>query len=123
MSVKHDGDNIPSTAYTFGDPHIKTLDGKQYTFNGYGEYTMLRVHNVNKTFTLQARTDLAMTAEGNTTNATVFSAFAAKDHSNATLQVELSVNRTCKYGINMYMIRLLYLSINLRKKSSPFKCA
>lgn len=24
--------------FTFGDPHIRTLDGKSYDFNGYGEY-------------------------------------------------------------------------------------
>ncbi|KAK3100523.1 hypothetical protein FSP39_021282 [Pinctada imbricata] len=55
---------------------------------------MLKVENVNKTFTLQARTGLAVNAQGETTNATVFTGFAAKDHTNATLQVELSDNRT-----------------------------
>ena len=85
------------TAWTFGDPHIQSLDGRQYTFNGLGEYTMLNVQNENKTFQLQGRTDLALTADGNTTNATVFTAFAIKDHSNATLQVELSDDRLCKF--------------------------
>lgn len=29
----------------FGDPHLKTLDGKGYTFNGWGEFTLLRANS------------------------------------------------------------------------------
>ena len=50
----------------WGDPHIKTLDGGNYTFNGLGEYTM--VDAKNGTFKLQARTKLA---QGNSTTATI----------------------------------------------------
>ncbi|KAK2567531.1 Mucin-like protein, partial [Acropora cervicornis] len=42
---------------TFGDPHIKTLDGGNYTFNGIGEYTIVNADN--GTFILQARTQVA----------------------------------------------------------------
>ena len=36
----------------WGDPHIHTLDGRVYTFNGNGEYTFVSVNGV---FELQAR--------------------------------------------------------------------
>lgn len=54
----------------FGDPHINTLDGVQYTFNGLGEFTLANVRDENNTliFTLQGRTDKA----GNGTQATNF---------------------------------------------------
>lgn len=53
-----------------GDPHIRTLDGKTYTFNGRGEYTLIEILNTG--FTLQGRTEPV----SNTSNATQFSAFA-----------------------------------------------
>ena len=77
----------------FGDPHITTLDGGQYTFNGYGEYTMMKIDYNGTTFDFQARTDLVTTANGTTINATIFSAFVAKDHTGSTMQVEMSRNR------------------------------
>ena len=36
----------------WGDPHIHTLDGRVYTFNGNGEYTFVSLNGV---FELQAR--------------------------------------------------------------------
>ena len=77
-------------AWLFGDPHINTLDGKQYTFNGYGEYVLMKIDTEDKQFELQARTDLAEGANGTTINATVFSAFAARDDTGSFVQVELS---------------------------------
>ncbi|CAC5394799.1 unnamed protein product [Mytilus coruscus] len=79
--------------FTFGDPHVDTLDGFQYTFNGWGEYTMMKIENENITFEVQARTDLATSKNGTELkkiNATIFSGFAAKEDGNASLQVELA---------------------------------
>ena len=55
-----------------GDPHITTIDGRTYTFNGLGEYVLLRENA--SSFEFQARTELAPNS-----NATVFSAFAIKE--------------------------------------------
>ncbi|XP_052721310.1 uncharacterized protein LOC128192563 [Crassostrea angulata] len=85
-----------SAAWFFGDPHITTLDGHQYTFNGYGEYTMMRI-NKETDFELQARTDLATNENGTTINATIFSAFVAKDHTGARVQVAMSRKRDKMY--------------------------
>ena len=30
------------SATVFGDPHVYTFDGLEYTFNGKGEYVMVR---------------------------------------------------------------------------------
>nr|XP_022292249.1 mucin-4-like isoform X6 [Crassostrea virginica] len=81
----------------FGDPHIGTLDGGSYTFNGYGEYTMMKINAGDIQFELQARTDLAVSANGTTINATIFSAFVAKDQSGASMQVELSRDKDKMY--------------------------
>ena len=70
-------------APVFGDPHVVTLDERNYTFNGLGEYTMIDVKD--GFFQLQARTK---TAKGGGT-ATVFSAAVAKEENSSTVQVEL----------------------------------
>ena len=75
----------------FGDPHIRTLDGFQYTFNGLGEYTLIETTHGN--FTLQGRTAKARDANGTETDATVFSAFAAKDVDSDTVHVAMSSNQ------------------------------
>ncbi|CAI8034372.1 Mucin-like protein (Fragment) [Geodia barretti] len=58
----------PVWTWAWGDPHIMTISGDQYTFNGYGEFVMLRYDNM---VDFQAR----MRPTYNT-NATQFSAFA-----------------------------------------------
>lgn len=65
----------------FGEPHITTPDGKNYTFNGWGEYWLMKAENV---FLLQGRTDRALDNNGNLTNVTVFSAFVAQAYANQT---------------------------------------
>ncbi|XP_022088983.1 protein mesh-like [Acanthaster planci] len=43
----------PTPAIAAGDPHLVSLDGKEYTFNGVGEYTLLET--CNGSFVAQAR--------------------------------------------------------------------
>ena len=71
------------SAPVFGDPHLVTLDGKNYTFNGLGEYVMIDVKK--RFFQLQARTKLAKGGG----NATGFAAAVAKEENRSTLQFTL----------------------------------
>nr|KAG5696574.1 hypothetical protein BaRGS_030442 [Batillaria attramentaria] len=68
------------SSWLFGDPHIVTLDEKDYVFNGWGEYTMVTLNTTDVNFVLQGRTDLAETENGTLTNATVFTAFGAEEN-------------------------------------------
>ncbi|KAJ8307329.1 hypothetical protein KUTeg_015413 [Tegillarca granosa] len=79
-------------SWFYGDPHIESLDGKQYTFNGIGEYVVMKIVNENVTFELQARTERILKENGTYSNATVFTAFAMKEE-NTTFQVELTEDR------------------------------
>ncbi|XP_062609556.1 uncharacterized protein LOC134271356 [Saccostrea cucullata] len=76
-----------------GDPHIRTLDGKQYTFNGHGEYVMMEITKDGTRFDFQARTEPATTSNGTVINATVFSAFVAQDQTGSKVQIEMSSNK------------------------------
>lgn len=92
----------------WGDPHFTTLDGKSYTFNGLGEYTLTNIATENVTFSLQARTERAVKEDGSLSDATIFSAFAAMDQSNASIHVQLN---TVKDGIHILQIYMYFCEI------------
>lgn len=72
-------------AVAFGDPHIVTLDGVEYTFNGYGEYRIVRV--AGPEFKLQGRMLPLIDERGNVSRATVYKAFAMKENGSDIMQV------------------------------------
>jgi len=83
---------VPSGA-SFGDPHIITFDGVEYTFNGFGEYTVLSVNNSQ--FVLQGRMQPLNGGHNGKSPATVFTTFAMKHQGGSVIQVSqcsLSVN-------------------------------
>ena len=44
------------TALCAGDPHLTSLDGGRFTFNGWGEYLLMHFQTNRTMFTLQTRT-------------------------------------------------------------------
>ncbi|NXW91425.1 MUC4 protein, partial [Alopecoenas beccarii] len=73
----------PTPGDAFGDPHITTLDGLTYTFNGLGDFVLLLASDAQTSFVLQGRT-----AQTGTAQATNFVAFAAQYVSTTTATVE-----------------------------------
>jgi len=45
----------PAVATVFGDPHFVTFDGVEYTFNGKGEFVLLRVNDLRDKLDVQGR--------------------------------------------------------------------
>ena len=68
----------------WGDPHFDTVDGKRFTFNGLGEFTLLNSPSNN--LNIQARLQ-----KYETTSATVLTAIAIK-HRNCTI-IQLEMNK------------------------------
>ena len=79
---------IFSIACSYGDPHIVTLDGHKYTFNGKGEFTLIETED--NVFTLQGRMEAAIDPDGSPAPGTVFTAIVAKQFStDTTVQFEV----------------------------------
>ena len=75
---------FPHTAWAWGDPHITTVDGDVFTFNGWGEYSLLELNASSTMFTLQGRTGNISASEGSATKLIAF-AFGM-----STLRVQVS---------------------------------
>ena len=74
------------TAKAIGDPHLITLDGHKYTFNGLGEYLLTEVGS--GTFILQGRMVHATDPSGDAVRATVFSALVMREGNSNTIQFQ-----------------------------------
>ena len=73
--VLHNTSVVPRAAWGLGDPHFTTLDGKNYTFNGLGEYIMMDAKDDQYHFQFQARTAVAPGSD----RGTIFAAMAVKE--------------------------------------------
>ena len=79
-------------ATVIGDPHIISLDGFKYTFNGKGEF--LLIDHVHERFTLQGRmVDIRNILEFSFNPATVFSAVVGKQNDSDAVQFEINQQR------------------------------
>lgn len=87
-----DSYQAPYIGWMLGDPHMRTLDGFRYTFNGLGEYTLLTTRSM--AFTLQARTTKARAMDGSDVNATIVSAVVAQAGNSERVHVELNGDKT-----------------------------
>ncbi|KAM5332822.1 mucin-4 isoform 4-T4 [Glossophaga mutica] len=89
----------PRPAWMFGDPHITTFDGVNYTFNGLGDFLLVRARDGNSSFLLQGRT-----AQTGSAQATNFIAFAAQYNTSSlasiTIQWLLEPNDTIHVWLN-----------------------
>ncbi|XP_060071369.1 protein mesh-like [Ylistrum balloti] len=82
-----------------GDPHFTTLDGLSYTFNGVGEFTLLK--NINDTFFAQVRMEQVAGPDGTLRKASVITAFTAKRlNISDTVEVRLNSIRVADVLVN-----------------------
>ena len=79
-------------ARTFGDPHLVTLDGHKYTFNGHGEFVL--VQSLDESLIVQVRMTEPQTAINGSNqtlagSGTVISALVARHNESDIVQFEL----------------------------------
>ena len=102
------------SACIYGDPHVITLDGLKYTFNGKGEFTL--IETVNEIFTLQGR---MVEVETNLNPdevfisdapATVFSAIVGKETDSDTVQFIIGANDRIFTTVNGVLVNFEMLA-------------
>lgn len=86
--------SILIAANYWGDPHLITVDGFRYTFNGLGEYLLADVDS--GLFQVQARTKRA----ANNARGTVFSAFVVKHQESVPVQIQLDGHNSTIVYVN-----------------------
>nr|XP_034303982.1 sushi domain-containing protein 2-like isoform X2 [Crassostrea gigas] len=91
----------PRPARTNGDPHITTLDGYSYTFNGVGEFVYLKT--TDGTFLSQIRFEQFRKENGDLVDASVCTAFVSRHFSTSgsdIVEVRLNSIRTADLLVN-----------------------
>ncbi|XP_071806166.1 sushi domain-containing protein 2-like [Asterias amurensis] len=90
-------------AIVYGDPHFVTFDNMSYTFNGYGEYVLLKTKDATtKTeFRMEGRFERVMNSEGNAVNATVLTTLAIRESNNEDNRIQIEANDITKMNLRV----------------------
>ena len=72
----------------WGDPHFQSLDGKVFTFNGIGEYTMMAMDD--NSFVLQGRTAQAKRQDGSPAPGSALVAVAAQEQGSEKVHIGMN---------------------------------
>ncbi|XP_041968877.1 protein mesh isoform X3 [Aricia agestis] len=79
----------PGVAGIFGDPHIITFDDLQYTFNGKGEYVLVRVDHPQLKLDVQGRFEQVPNNIYGRVNATHLTSIVAASNNSVAIEVRL----------------------------------
>jgi hypothetical protein len=77
-------------ATVFGDPHVYTFDGLPYTFNGKGEFVLVRANSPRVKLDVQGRFEQVWDSPYGEVMASTLTSVAAKDNVSATVEVPRS---------------------------------
>lgn len=79
----------PGVAGVFGDPHIITFDNTQYTFNGMGEFVLVRANTPTAQLDVQGRFEQVHRNQHGPVMATQLTSVVARGNSSVTIEVRL----------------------------------
>lgn len=79
----------PGVAGVFGDPHVITFDGTQYTFNGVGEFVLVRSINAQDRLDVQGRFEQVPKNSYGQVMATQLTSIAMRGNTSTTIEVRV----------------------------------
>ncbi|XP_015599243.1 protein mesh isoform X2 [Cephus cinctus] len=93
----------PTVAAVFGDPHIVTFDNLEYTFNGKGEFVLVRVNNILDKLDIQGRFEQLPNNYYGEVLGTQLTAVAARGNNSATIEVRVRPNHAqWRYRLDVF---------------------
>nr|XP_022317554.1 sushi domain-containing protein 2-like [Crassostrea virginica] len=95
----------PTPAQAAGDPHLTTLDRKDYTFNGIGDFVLLQ--DVNSSMIVQVRAIQTKDTNGILQNASVFSALALKTKTSDKIEIYKTADGLADVLVNNETVELV----------------
>lgn len=95
----------PGFAAVFGDPHFLTFDGKNYTFNGHGEFSLVHADNEKAKLNIQGRFESRRREHFSDieVRGTFLSGVAARDNVSSTVEFHLRP-LVARWQYQMYLI-------------------
>lgn len=100
----------PTPAQAAGDPHLTTLDRKDYTFNGIGDFVLLQ--DVNSSMVVQVRAIQTRDTGGILQNASVFSAIAMQTRTSDKVEIYKTSDGMVEILINNDSVELVETTSN-----------
>lgn len=79
----------PGVATIFGDPHVVTFDNLQYTFNGKGEFVLVRTNTKDLRLDVQGRFEQLPENAYGEVRATQLTSIVARGNNSAVIEVRL----------------------------------
>lgn len=100
MRVSQDcvGYQSPAIASVFGDPHFITFDGLEYTFNGIGEFVLLRSPDPRDQVDIQARFEQMAEVKSS-----FLSSIVVKGNNSLVIEIRLRPEMSVKYRLDVFL--------------------
>uniref|UniRef100_A0A336M8F3 CSON013620 protein n=2 Tax=Culicoides sonorensis TaxID=179676 RepID=A0A336M8F3_CULSO len=93
----------PSIASVFGDPHFITLDGLEYSFNGIGEFVLLKSTDSRDKFEIQGRFEQMPRNSYGEIKASHLSSIALKGNSSNVIEIRMRSRESVRYRLDVFL--------------------
>ena len=98
----------------FGDPHFYTFDNMTYTFNGKGEYVLVRADNIRHKLDVQGRFEAVPNNVYGTSRATVLTGIAGKSIVSENCYLDEKIQSTCTLNVAAQENTSMVVEVRLR---------
>ncbi|XP_063705418.1 protein mesh-like [Culicoides brevitarsis] len=101
MRISQDcvGYQSPAIASVFGDPHFITFDGLEYTFNGIGEFVLVRSKYVD----VQGRFEQMPRGVMGDVKSSFLSSIVVKGNNSLVIEIRLRPKSSLKYRLDVFL--------------------
>lgn len=99
------GYQAPAIASVFGDPHIVTFDGLEYTFNGVGEFVLLKsIENIrDHAIEIQGRVEQMPRSSVGEIKSAYLSSVVVKGSNSVVIEVRLRSKQSIRYRLDVFI--------------------